>query len=232
MHSLYSQTIVIVYFIHKIRSIFMINYLWSSLMLISIICSFFNGKVNLTCEAILTGSKTSIDFLISIAGVMAVWTGILSIAQKSNVTNVINKILEPLISLLFPAIYKDETIKKSICLTLSANFLGLSNAATPFAISTINNIEKSNLNESTKYRSVSVFIILSVASVQLMPSLLMSLRQKYGSASPFEILPIIWIVSLSSSIIGLLALNLGDFFVYFISKILKHPNKNITKNHS
>ena len=185
----------------------MINYLWALIVIFSIVCSFFTGKIDSTCEAILTGTKNSVDFLIFIAGTMAFWSGIINIAKKSDFTNLISKIFKPIIKFFFPSICEDKSLMGSICLTFTANFLGLSNATTPLAISTISKIEGSRIVNSEKYSIINMFIILNIASVQIMPSMLIALRKKYMSCAPFEVLPFVWMTSLFSCIFGVLLIN-------------------------
>ena len=192
----------------------MINYLWAFIMIFSIVCGFFTGKIDNVCEAILLGAKNSVDFLTFIVGTMAFWTGIINIAKESNATSKVSKFLRPLVKLLFPEIYKDQEIIDSICLTLSANFLGISNASTPLAIRAVNKIYKSDIEKDKKYNSIDMFIIINIACVQIMPSMLVSLRKKYKSLAPFEILPIIWLVSLLSSIFGVVILKLFKSYNY------------------
>lgn len=205
----------------------MINYLWALIIIFSMVCSFFTGKINSTCEAILEGAKSGIDFLIFIAGTMAFWSGIINIAKKSNVTNLLSKIFKPIIKVFFPSVCENKSLMDSICLTFTANFLGLSNATTPLAISTISKIEESKIMNSEKYSIVNMFILINIASVQVMPSMLIALRKKYMSCAPFEVLPFIWLTSFLSCIFGVLLVKLFKNQNFLKSKVKNKCSKKI-----
>lgn len=205
----------------------MLNYLWSFLMILSIICCFFTGKIENVASAILSGAESSVSFLISIAGIMAFWTGIIEIVKKSGADKFISKLLNPIINVLFPEIQKNKELVNSICVTVVANFLGISNAVTPLAIDAVSKIESSNVNSAQKHEAINTFIILSIAGVQLMPSMLISLRKQYGSASPFKVLPLVWAVSFISLIFGIIILKFEIFLKSSNFKAIKQKHKNI-----
>lgn len=210
----------------------MLNHLWSFLIIFSIMCSFFTNRVEATASAILTGCKMSTDFLISIAGVMAFWTGIIKILQKSKFDTLVSRLLRPFVKILFPELNPEEngSLINSICVTSTANFLGLSNVVTPFAIDTISKIEKLDISQKQKNDTINMFILLSVASIQPIPNMLISLRKQYNSSSPFSVLPAIWITSLLSLTFGILVLKLLNVFSFTNSKKIQKNKTPVSGN--
>ena len=108
----------------------MLNYLWAVMMIIAVICGIFTGKITDVSGALMTGAEDAVAMTISLMGIMCFWTGIMNIAENTGVTNMIAKLLTPLTKILFPKL-KDEKAKNAIIMNMTANMLGLSNAATP-----------------------------------------------------------------------------------------------------
>ena len=117
------------------------------LILVSIFCAFLTGKVNSLSNAIISGTSESVKFIISIIGMMAFWTGIMKIAEKSGITNFLSKCLSPIIKIIFPEIKSDGKSSNAICMNIAANLLGLGNAATPFGIKAMKELKNSCISE-------------------------------------------------------------------------------------
>lgn len=206
----------------------MLNFLWSFLIILSIVCGIFTNRTELTASSILVGCKMSLDFLISIAGIMSFWTGMIKIVQKAKFDILISKLLKPIIKILFPdlKLKENKNLVNSMCITATASFLGLSNAVTPFAIDTVSKIERLDINANKKNNILNTFIILNISNIQLMPNILISLRKQHGSSSSFGVLPYIWLTSLFSLIFGILILKLLDIFDFcYFKKFLKNKIK-------
>ena len=176
------------------------------MILISIFCAFLTGKTSDLSNAVISGTFESIKFITSIIGIMAFWTGIMKIAEKSGITNFLSKCLSPIIKIIFPEIKSDGKSYNAICMNIAANLLGLGNAATPFGIKAMKELQKSNIaDKTTATNSMIMFIVINTASLQLIPTLLCTLRQKYGAENPFDILIYIWITSIVSLVFGILS---------------------------
>ena len=120
----------------------MMNYIWGISILISILCAVCTGKINSLSSAILTGAGDAVTLIISILGMMAMWSGIMKIAQKSGITDFLSKLFLPIIKLLFPDCPLKSNAAKAICMNITANLLGLGNAATPFGIEAMQELKK------------------------------------------------------------------------------------------
>ncbi len=185
----------------------MMNYIWGASIIISIFCAFLTGKINSLSSAVLSGAEDAVTLIISILGMMALWSGIMKIAQKSGITDCLAKILAPIIKLLFPDCPPKSEASKAICMNITANLLGLGNAATPFGIKAMKELKKQSgcqkIYDATN--SMIMFVVINTASLQLIPTFLCTLRQNYGSKNPMDIILILWITSISALTAGIIS---------------------------
>lgn len=181
------------------------NYIWGSLILISIICAIITGRMPQLSDSILVGAQDAVTLSISMLGMMCLWTGLMKIAERSGITGVISRFFSPIISKLFPDYEKDSAAVKAICMNIAANLLGLGNAATPMGIVAMKEMAKESKLKNTANNSMIMFVVINTASIQLIPTLLTILRQKHGANSPFDILPAIWITSIIALVVGIIS---------------------------
>ena len=182
----------------------MLNYIWIFLMIISFISAFLTGRMDQTLQAFLDSGKKAFDFVLSVGGIMAMWSGIMAIAEKSRLTEKISTLLSPLMSVLFKDVKKNSPAAKAISMNMVANFLGLANAATPLGIAAMK--ELSLLNKGKKAtHDMCMFAVMNSASIQLIPSTLIAMRSAAGSINPGEIILPIWIASVITALSGVMA---------------------------
>lgn len=182
------------------------NYIWCGMILVSIIVSIFNGTVSETINAAFEGAKSSVFTVLSFAGVMCFWTGIIKTAEKSGLSQKLEKLLRPVINLLFPG--AGEEAKKYISLNMSANILGMGNAATPMGIKAMSELDKENPNPLYASNNMCMLVIINTASLQLIPTTIISLRAAAGSQNPFSVIVPIWISSLCAFLTAVLSAKL------------------------
>lgn len=181
------------------------NYIWSGLILISIICAFITGRISDVSDAIMSGAQDAITLVFSMFGMMCLWTGLMKIADKGGLTHILAKFLFPVLKKLFPNYDKNSKPMEAICMNITANILGLGNAATPFGIEAMKEMQKGNKIKDTANNSMIMFVVLNTASLQIIPTLLTILRQKHSSTSPLDVLPAIWTTSIIALIIGVIS---------------------------
>ena len=157
----------------------MINYLWSGLVIISILCSVFLGNTQNLSNALIESGAESIELIITMAGVMCLWSGIMKIAVESGFTNLIAKLFSPLLRPLFPKLDKNSDAFQSITMNISANLLGLGNAATPFGLKAMEQLHTLNDNKNIASNEMVIFVLMNTASPQLLPTPLATLRRTY-----------------------------------------------------
>ena len=140
----------------------------------------------------------------SLLGSMCAWLGFLKIAEKSGLTNLLAEAFSPVINWLFPEYKGDREIKGKICMNISANFLGLGNAATPLGIAAMQAMQEKNPRGDMPTKGMVLFVVMNTASLQLLPINMAAMRGACGSAQPFGILPEIWLTSLGALLAALL----------------------------
>ncbi len=181
----------------------MLNYIWSGMIVISLGVSFFNGTTAEVCTALGEGASEGVMLALSIAGIMALWTGIMKIAEKSGLVNIIAKLFKPLIGFLFPEAKKDPAVGGAIAMNMTANFFGMGNAATPLGLNAMKRLAGYSKREEAS-NSMCMLAVVNSASIQLIPSTLIAVRAACGSASPSEITVPIWIVSVLTFMSGVI----------------------------
>jgi len=172
------------------------NYIWCGMIALSIIVSIFNGNVEETINAGFEGASAAVTTVLSFAGIMCFWTGILKIAEKSGLSEKVEKLLRPVINFLFPRAGNEA--KKYIAMNMSANLLGMGNAATPMGIKAMECLDRENPVPHRASDDMCMLVIINTASLQLIPTTIIALRVASGSADPFSIILPIWIASLTA----------------------------------
>jgi len=180
-----------------------LSYIWLGMLAVSLVCAFFSGNMEQLSKAVLDGADKAVNLVISMAGVMCLWTGIMKIADKSGLTLIISKLLSPILSKLMPDYDRDSPAMKAVSANITANILGLGNAATPFGIAAMKEMQKTNKLKNSPNNSMIIFVIINTASVQIIPTTIAALRQAAGSVAPYSILPYIWITSVLTLISGI-----------------------------
>ena len=180
----------------------MINYLFASFFIIGILYSFFTN-VNISNE-MLSASSKSIELIFTIIPIMCLWLGIMNIAKKSGLLDKLASFLTPLLKYLFPEIPKNSPCFSYISINIIMNMLGVGNAATPFGLKAMQEMQKLNKNKDTASRSMITFIVMNTAAVTIIPTTIISLRVLNKSINPMSIVPYIIITSTLSCLIGLI----------------------------
>ena len=144
----------------------------------------------------------------ALLGIMCLWTGLAKIGERAGLVNVMAKLLRPLTRLMFPKLQADSPALGSIVMNVVANLFGMGNAATPLGIKAMGELHQLNHKRSTASNEMCMFAVLNTASIQLVPTTLISLRQTYGSAQPGEVIVPIWIVSVCALAVGITAAKL------------------------
>ena len=189
----------------------MLNIIWCIIILFSIICAGATGNMENLTNSILSASNEAVELIITMTGTLCLWSGIAEIAEKSGLSKLISKLLSPFLSKLFPDLDKDGKAFSSICANVTANLLGLGNAATPLGIRAMKEIEKENrLTQKgcIADRDTVMFVILNTTSVQIMPTMIISVLSSCGSTDPAAIIPDIWGASIFGLIIATLSVSL------------------------
>lgn len=183
------------------------NIIWGAMILISLVFAAVNGNLTETVNAGISGAENSVTTVLSFAGIMCMWSGIMRLCDKGGISAVIEKILSPVTKLLFPKL-KDKSAAKSITMNMTANILGMGNAATPLGVEAMRRLDEKNPNPARATREMCMFVVLNTASFQLVPTTILSLRSAAMSQNPAEVMLPIWLASGVSVLVAVLSAKL------------------------
>jgi len=188
----------------------MLNKLWPIFLIISIIYAILSGNIGELNNSIFEAAENAVQLTITFFGTICLWNGIMQIAMKSSLVDTISKLLNPLIKLLFPDIKRGGKIHKEISMNMTANMLGLGNAATPLGLRAMKSMQEINPQKDRLSNSMAMFIIINTASIQLIPTTVIAIRQSLGSSEPSQIILPVWIVTIIAAITAILV---GNFII-------------------
>ncbi|MGL4762675.1 MAG: nucleoside recognition domain-containing protein [Sarcina sp.] len=166
----------------------MINYIWFGIIVIGIIVGLFTGQGAEISTGIIESTEGTTKFIISMIGIMCFWSGVMKIAENSGLTNKLASILKPLLKKLFKDAGKNEKAMGAIVMNLTANMFGLGNAATPFGIKAMQELDKINTEKGKATNDMVLFVVMNAACIQFLPSTVISMRAATGSTNPAGIL--------------------------------------------
>ena len=182
----------------------MINFIWGFLIIISVICGIATNNGNGVSSGLMNGAEKATKLLITLFGVIVFWSGIMKVAEKSGLTKKLVKVLSPILKRIFPDVNEDSDAFQAIAMNISANLIGIGNAATPFGLKAMAELQKNNLKKDTATDSMVIFVVMNTASMQLIPATIGFLRDSYGSKEPFSIIPSVIICSACALCVALL----------------------------
>lgn len=183
----------------------MMNYIWFFMIILSYAYSFFAGTTEAVTAGIFSGAEKATETIISLSGMMCLWTGLLEVAEQAGITKKIEHILSPVTKILFPSLPYESEAKSAIVMSMTANLLGLSNAATPLGLAAMDKLKARSITPDTATDDMCMFVVINTAAVTLIPTTLLTLRSSSGSAAPFEIMLPVWICSILSVTGGIVA---------------------------
>ena len=166
----------------------MLNYVWIFLMVTSLVFGAVNGKLKEVTTAAFESAGIAVDIALGLIGVMALWLGIMRIGEKAGLIQLLARAIRPITKRLFPDIPSEHPAMGAMILNIAANWLGLGNAATPFGIKAMEELQKLNPIKDTASNSMVVFLGLNTASITLIPVSIIAVRVQLGSAAPWEII--------------------------------------------
>ena len=197
----------------------MLNYVWLIMITGSLVCSMITGRMEELSLAVGSGAEKAVKLLISMAGVMCLWSGIMSIADRCGISAFIAKLMSPFLRLIMPDYDKNSEQLRAVSANITANILGLGNAATPLGILAMKKMQQCNRLCDRPNDSMVMFVVINTASIQLIPVTAAALRSAAGSSSPYSILPQVWLSSAAALAAGIAA-------VLILTRIFRQSEKN------
>jgi len=187
------------------------SWIFTGILMLSIICAIVLGNGSALAAAVASGAQSGITLAISLAGSLCLWTGIGKLMEHIGITAMLARFLHPVLNRLFPSTKTDLPLASSLSANICANFLGLGNAATPMGILSAKRLVRRD-RPGIATNELCRLIVLNTASIQLIPANVAAIRVSLGCATPFDILPAMWVTSLLSAGAGVLA-------AYFMGKV-------------
>lgn len=178
-------------------------WLWTGMVLISLIFGALTGNLSSLSAAALEGAQSAVELCFTMCGVMCLWTGVMELMDQCALTDKIAALFRPLLRRLLPQASRDSETLAAVSANLSADLLGLGNAATPLGIRAARRMSRGCGGIASD--ELCLLVVLNTASIQLLPTTLAGVRASLGAADPVDILPCVWLVSLLSVLAGLLA---------------------------
>ena len=179
---------------------------WGAMVMASVVCGMAGGRMAQVSAAALEGARAAVELCISLAGVLCLWSGFMELLKQGGLDKTVAAMFRPLLGRLLPHASRDAETMAAVSGNLSANLLGLGNAATPLGIRAARRMALGA--EGTASDELCRLVVLNTASVQLLPTTVAAVRSGCGAAAPFDILPAVWVSSLLSVTVGLLAARL------------------------
>lgn len=185
----------------------MMGRIWTGMVLFALICAMFTGKTAELSNAAIEGAKASIDLCLSIAGLILLWCGIMEVMRQSGLMAKLARLITPIVGFLFPRARKNSAVMEDISANVSANLLGLGNAATPAGIRAAQGLHRLS-GGTIASNDMCMLVVINTASLELIPTTIGAVRASYGAANPFDIIPAVWVASIASQACGIIAAKL------------------------
>ena len=193
----------------------MLNIVWPFFIIISFSFAILSGNLENLNSSIFEGANDAVTLSINLLGSLCLWSGIMQIASDSSLVKKLSKLLSPILNFLFPSLITNNKIKKEISMNIIANILGLGNAATPLGLKAMESMQKENPKKDTLSNPMMMFIVINTASIQLIPTTVIAIRNSLNSQNPTSIIFPTWIATILAAITGI-----------FVTKLLiKFTNK-------
>ncbi|PSK06344.1 nucleoside recognition domain-containing protein, partial [Brevibacillus sp. NRRL NRS-603] len=181
-----------------------LNVIWLGLIVISIVVAAVTGRMEAINAAAFEGAKTGVTVCLGLLSVLAFWMGMMRIAEKSGLLELLARALSPIIQVLFPDVPKGHPAMGYILSNMSANLLGLGNAATPMGLKAMEELQKLNPDKQNASAAMCTLLAINTASITIIPTTMIAIRMQYGSVNPVEIVGTTLLSSFAATIVALL----------------------------
>lgn len=198
----------------------MLNYLWAAMLLLGIVYGTLQGRLPELTEAALTSAGEAVNLCVTMAGIMALWVGVMEIAQKSGIIGRVSRVIGPFLDFMFPRLPREHPAREYITTNVIANIFGLGWAATPAglkAMEALGDLEEERRKtgqqarkKGTASNEMCTFLVLNIASLQLIPVNIIAYRSQYGSVNPAAILAPSLVATLISAVVAVVFCKLMD----------------------
>ena len=186
----------------------MINWIWLGLIVLAVIVAGFNGHMGELSTAAFDAAKTAVQLSIGLIGIMALWLGLMKLAEEAGLVQMLARLVRPVLRRVFPDVPKDHPALGSMTANLAANMLGLGNAATPLGLKAMQDLQELNPDKETATNAMVTFIVINATSVTIIPATIIGLRSAAGAVNPSSIIVPSIIATTVSTVTGVIVAKL------------------------
>jgi spore maturation protein A len=182
----------------------MLNAIWAGMILLSVIVGLIMGRIDQVVQSVTSSAKLGFEVALGLTSVMALWLGIMAIASSSGLVSHLARVLNPVMQRLFPSVPKDHPAMGAIIMNISANMLGLGNAATPFGLEAMKELQKLNQGAKVASDAMCTFLAINTSSVQLIPVTAIAFLATHGNKQPNEVIFSALVATLASTCVAII----------------------------
>ena len=182
------------------------TWIWTGMVVLSLVFGLFTGRLDAVADAALDGASSAVELSLSMAGVLCLWSGVMEMMNACGLSAGLARIFRPVLRRLMPEACQDKETLAALSANVSANLLGLGNAATPLGIQAARRMARGC--DGVASDELCLLVVLNTASIQLIPATIASVRSASGAQAPLDILPAVWVASALSVAVGILTAKL------------------------
>ncbi len=180
--------------------------IWTGMVAVSLVCALATGRGSELAAAAMEGASAGVELCLGMAGALCLWTGVMEVLRRAGAMGWLSRLLRPVLGRLYPDFARDSGVMDAISANVSANLLGLGNAATPLGLDAARRMSRRSPGVASD--ALCMLVVCNTASIQLIPTTVAAVRAGAGSTTPFDILPAVWLASALSVTAGILAARL------------------------
>lgn len=186
------------------------NYVFPVLLIISFIAAITTGRIDALSVAVIDGAEGAVQLLLRLVSMLCLWGGIMEIAEQAGMTKAFSRLMSPVVGMIFPRLRKEKYALEAISMNITANILGLGNAATPLGLEAMRRLQDINGNKSVASNEMVVFVVMNTAAMHIIPTTVATMRGQYGSENPMEIMPAAFLTSFCALTTAVTVAKLGN----------------------
>ena len=188
----------------------MMNFVFPILLILSFVSAIVTGRVDELSESVIDGAESAVTLLLRLVSMLCLWGGVMEIGEQAGLTALFSKLMYPVVSLIFPKLKKEKYVLEAISMNITANVLGLGNAATPLGLEAMRRLQSVNDNTTFASDEMVVFVVMNTAAMHIIPTTVATMRGQYGSDNPMEIMPAAFLTSFCALVTAVAVAKIGN----------------------
>ena len=188
----------------------MMNYVFPVLLVLSFISAIATGRISELSAAVVGGAESAVQLLLRLVSMLCLWGGVMEIAEESGMTRFFSKVMSPFVGMIFPRLKKERYALEAISMNITANILGLGNAATPLGLEAMRRLQDINEDKTIASNEMVVFVVMNTAAMHIIPTTVATMRAQYGSENPMQIMPAAFLTSFCALAAAVIVAKLGN----------------------